>query len=333
MNCICLIVTYGDRFNLIKKVSEQVIKIGVNRVIIVENGCAKKSSDKLQNYQNESRGKVKVLKQKENLGSAGGFGKGIEFIQNNYKEADFIWILDDDNMPGDATLSVLIKTHDILSCMLPNRGIVQYCYRGDTREPDRDAVTLGAIKGYKKNNFCGFNTLQFLFDRKKRKNNKEINYPIVRVLHGPYGGLFIPTGLLIDIGLPDKRFYLYGDDHEFTGRLNNYEADQFLNYGATITDIDESFGAEGYWGQNISDSKLYHSIRNHTYLSQKTRENNLNYYFNKCLFLTRQLRQGCRTFTTNREIFFHKLNIMMKAIKDGEAGNLNKGDIGEINNQ
>ena len=49
----------------------------------------------------------------------------------------------------------------------------------------------------------------------------------------------MPRSLLAEIGLPDRTFYLYGDDNEFTARSPRAQARLLLVPGSLVSDADE----------------------------------------------------------------------------------------------
>jgi GT2 family glycosyltransferase len=109
-----------------------------------------------------------LVRHEQNLGSAGGYHSGLEYILDN-KVADYIWILDDDNLPFPGSLKALFLARDLLLEGELTKDTVVYSYRGDSRADDKKAVTEGYIKGYSYNNFGGFDFFRFLENRLFKK--------------------------------------------------------------------------------------------------------------------------------------------------------------------
>ncbi|MFZ8341019.1 hypothetical protein ACO1LU_14805, partial [Staphylococcus aureus] len=67
------------------------------------------------------------------------------------------------------------------------------------------------------NTINGFTLLHVLFKNYKMIPRKyaEVN----RLITAPYSGLIFPVKLLDEVGLPNKDFYLYSDDIDFTLRI------------------------------------------------------------------------------------------------------------------
>lgn len=311
---VAVTVTYGDRFELVQKVVESALKEGVDKVIIVDNASQEPSRSKLLEYVGANNEQLILISLEDNSGSSGGFSCGLQ-IALTLDDAESIWLLDDDNVPCVGSLKALILTRDMLLSASNIDDVVLYSYRGSSRLQDKYAVFDGYIKNYSPNNFMGFNC-SGLWKRFLGVRCAVVNYPLIRVFIGPYGGMYLSKNTLLKVGLPDERFYLYADDHEFTSRLNKLNIDQFLVYSSRLNDIDESFYNGGYFSPLSSRFKMYYSIRNHVYLSKSHVENKYIYLFNKwiyiCLTILRSLRY-CR-----QGKYFSKIKLFFSAIKDGE---------------
>ncbi len=105
-NVFVVTVTYGNRFHLLRQVIEAAFNEGVDKVIVVDNNSGLESRKRLREYHRLNKDKVDVLYLSENLGSAGGFKKGLERAYND-SECEFIWLLDDDNLPMPGSLKIL----------------------------------------------------------------------------------------------------------------------------------------------------------------------------------------------------------------------------------
>ena len=103
MTIFAVTVTYGNRFHLLRQVVDRALEEGVAKVIVVDNNSVEESKNRLQEYEERLQGKIKVLYLDDNYGSAGGFKRGL---QEAYKdnECEYIWLLDDDNVPQKDSL-------------------------------------------------------------------------------------------------------------------------------------------------------------------------------------------------------------------------------------
>ncbi|MBD3842711.1 MAG: glycosyltransferase [Campylobacterales bacterium] len=319
-----VIVTYGDRFNLVNQVIFAAFEEGVSQIVLVDNASVEETRNELDKFI-AVEPRLTLIRHSENLGSAGGYHSGLSYVLESLYP-DFIWMLDDDNVPQENALKNLLNARDLLLGEESGTDLVLYSYRGDVWADDKSAVTDGLVKGYRSNNFMGFNFLSTL--RKKLIKNKvtqSINYPIVRSNIGPYGGMLISFGDLKRVGLPNKDFYLYADDHEFSLRFESYGIKQYLVYPSRLKDIDVTFSdGNRFFSAESSDFKLFYSIRNHVYLSQNFIEKRTFYNLNKFLFLILSLLKSIPFLINDYKFYFSRLRMISRAISDGENGRLGK---------
>lgn len=126
----------------------------------------------------------------ENSGSAGGFHRGIsEYINFSF---DFFWLMDDDGYPQDDCLS------NLLDCALNNKDI------------------------------CVFSPN--LLDEKLQSHFENIfsktDLKLVNHIGGPWNGILVKSEVFKMVGLPNRSFFIWGEEYEFFNRVKNYG---FLN--------------------------------------------------------------------------------------------------------
>ena len=106
MQITAVIVTYADRFNLLKQVISACFKNGVSNIVVVDNNSHKNSKNQLKALLEKNKDKITVVWNTTNLGSAKAYKQGLQEVKSkdNY---DYIWLLDDDNKPKEKALSPL----------------------------------------------------------------------------------------------------------------------------------------------------------------------------------------------------------------------------------
>jgi len=321
---VAVIVTYGNRFNLVKEVISAALEEGVDRIILVDNASVADSYNQIQLLA-LNVDSVTLIRMQENEGSAGGYYAGLHYVQENL-QPDFVWMLDDDNVPQKDSLKNLLLARNLLISDEVNADVVLYSYRGDSRSDDKLAITNGLIKDYRPNNFSGLNfisSLKSVFLNKKE--NQQINYPVIKTNIGPYGGMFISVVALSKIGLPNKKLYLYADDHDFSLRLDKYDIKKYLVYYSKLKDIDFSFvDNDGILSNKIADLKVFYMIRNHTYLSKKFIKNRMFYELNKLAFVGLLFLNSIPIIIKDTQFIIKRMKIIMRAIYDGEKSRLGK---------
>lgn len=321
---VAIIVTYSERHKYVEEVIQKAFYEGVDEIVLVDNASQVESREYYDNLIKADK-RVQLLRNDENLGSAGGFKAGIEYVIKNLSP-DYVWLLDDDNVPQQGSLKTLVDTWYMITNANNVNDLVLYSYRGETREPDKRAVIYGDIKGYSKNNFMGFNFFKAVLQKINKIPRDSINYPVVRVELGPYGGAFFNFNVLEKIGLPKSEFFVYADDHEYTLRLNELGIQQYLVYGSRLKDIDMSFDDDGLLSPKASNLKVYYTFRNHTYLSQSFITNKAIYIFNKYIFILLLFKNLMLKSFKYKNFAKNRSKLIIKAISDGESSLLGKVD-------
>lgn len=323
---IAIIVTYSNRHDYCTQVIKGCIKSGVEKIIVVDNGSSKISSIKYSNLEKTNK-KLKILKLNENLGAAGGYYIGLEYVYK-LKNFDFVWLLDDDLVPYKDALNKLKLAFNLLRPTNIQSNIfesVLYSFRGELWELDKEVVQEGMIKEYKKNNFMGFNLFSWInknFLKTKKKYN-QLNYPITRVKFGPFGGLFTKISTIKKIGLPQKKLFYAGDDIDFTLRFNKKKIDQFLVYNSKMNEIDKTNQSKiKYFFEEFEDYKVICNIRNHTYICQNYRKNEFIYLINKFFWIFGMLLFSFPLVFSNAKLFIQRWSLILKSIRDGEKGKI-----------
>ena len=330
MKVCAVIVTYGNRFELLEKSVKSCFRAGINKVIVVDNNSNEQSKSKLRNLEKVYKDKLKVIYLPENLGSAGGYKIGLEEAYR-CQECDYILTLDDDNViPLDA-----LKKIECLLCYLEKYkdNLMLAMYR-PIWDWDRKTVQEGWIKSYKPNNFLGFNfwervlnRLKKIFITKKQPNKDKIFYPLQPAIVTAMGGLFFPKKVIDKIGFPEDEFFLYAEDHEYTYRFTKNGGNIFLCSEIVIEDLDQTHFNKNksenlhFFHPDFPKEKLYYTIRNHTYLSKQFINNKLFFYGNLIMFCLLQLKY---IFKVSRNLFFERYKLFLRAIKDGLDERLGK---------
>jgi len=287
-----VMLTYDDRAKYFVKVLARLETFAeVYRIVVVCNAISPDSLDRLKSL-NERSGKMRIHDMGYNSGSAKGFKEGLLCLKE--EPIDFIWLLDDDNLPEKDSLNCLIKfwaksnpRERELCCLLS--------YRPD-RKLYKDAVLkqdpylmLGP-----ENSFLGFSLMETL---KKRfsKHEAPLN-PSIRkfgqVAVAPYGGMYFQKSLLDRIGLPDENKFLYADDHEFSYRITKSGGKILLILNSRIEDLEKSFHLKKgnkllntRYFKTESKTAIYYSVRNNVIFEQNFVTSSMVYFINKHLYL------------------------------------------------
>lgn len=328
-----LIVTYSDRFNFLKQVIQGCFEVGVNKVIVVDNNSKETSKNKLKSFERTNSENLSVIYLNKNIGSAGGYKIGLQEIINNQKDCDFIWLLDDDNLPKEKSLEELKSFWKSLTHKNKSSTVSLLAFRKD-RKTYKEAVqrNLPNLVLGRNNSFLGFHLFELplkltKFLRIKPDTTKPTkNYAQSGLITvSPYGGMFFHKKLIAKIGYPNEKFFVYVDDHEWSYRLTKNNGFIYLVLSSLIDDIEPSWNIKKEKKtifNNIANGdffRIYYSVRNRVFFEKKHLvTNSFIYKLNILIFKWLLLLTGGMKHS-NYKIF-------TESIKDGIKGNLGENE-------
>lgn len=225
--------------------------------------------------------KLSILNNTKNMGSAHGYAQGFDHIFKTLQDMDYIWLLDDDNLPTEDCLDGLLK----LYALNKHEKRLFAAFRDDRTE-----MKKSGNQQYTTNAFFGFD---FFSKFTHKKNNPEIvKNNLVLCDTVPYGGLLLPTKIAKSKGLPNEKYYLYNDDNEYTYRYTKDGYKIFVSLNDTIHDLESSWYRresvpmfEGFFKTNMLLNGAY-TIRNRTYFElTNTTTKKRKYFFNITIYL------------------------------------------------
>jgi GT2 family glycosyltransferase len=316
---VCVVtVTYGDRRHFLEQVIERVLSFShVTNVVVVNNAssCEMPAAGE----------RITVLNNAENEGSAGGYRKGISYAFENI-DCDFIWLLDDDNLPVNGCLDKLLLQWDMISG--PNNKKALFCFRDDRVVHANIARSENPYRYYLvKDNFLGFHVGRIFYNQyHKLTDRSKKNQPYkerVAMPYVPYGGLLLHKQLVADIGYPNKELFLYADDSEYSYRITQHGGTIWLIPTCKIVDIDKSQGIN--YKKRLFHSQLldqwnfrtYYHVRNRIYFySRVAIQNKFMFKINKVLYLA--FLRMISVLSSKRTAY----NKLVNAVNDGLNGNL-----------
>ncbi len=338
---VCVvIVTYGNRVRYLIQVVESVLAQGIYKIIIVDNNSSSESKQGIKQLEKHLGNKIEVVYLPENLGSAGGYKRGLEKAYND-PECEFIWLLDDDNQPDGRALCELLKFwYTIDEFQEKEKRVVLSSFR-ISRLAYKKAVLQKKpylILG-RKNSFLGFHFIDIprkIFARMVPLSLREQCLPqnitsgVIPV--APYGGLFFHKSLLENIGFPDEKYFLYSDDHEWTYRITKKGGKIFIVFGSLIKDLDVSWHVKEQNSTTFlsilhekSQMRIYYAVRNRILFEKEHLVTMpLVYFFN--LVFYRLLLSFFQFLDKHKSLSAKNLGVFDKAIIDGLKGYMGKNE-------
>lgn len=293
-NYCCVVVTY-NRLELLKECILALKKqlLPFSKIFIVNNN----SSDGTKSFLESLEGDLfDVFNLDENVGGAGGFYEGLRHFSALY---DWCLLIDDDAILRENFLQEL------------NR----YVENDDFADVEAFSGTV-TVK----------NVIDIMHRRRVSNNITLRAYPVSQSEYtnnyfeydlSSFCGLFIKYNLKEKIGLPERDFFIWYDDTEYSLRINKYS--KILNINSAIlehkTDItpNAGFSWKSYYGyRNSFVTGLKHSSNKKIYII---------YSFFRLLgiFIYYSLKI---LFTKHKKESFHKMKAHFIAFFDGLSSNL-----------
>ncbi|KGO32410.1 glycosyltransferase family 2 protein [Oenococcus alcoholitolerans] len=193
-----VVVTY-NRLDLLKQsvAALQNQKSKTLKHIIIVNGASTDGTEKWIAEAAKQDPKIVAVDLNKNLGGAGGFNAGIKaFIQQT--DDDFVWLMDDDSMVTDNALDRLLEVWKI----------------------DPAAGLAASHDIWKDGTWANMNMAAPLFNDKIK-----VYYgaqPYVRIKHSTFVSTIISRVAVLKVGLPQKEYFIWGDDIEYTQRVTHF---------------------------------------------------------------------------------------------------------------
>lgn len=290
---VCVLtLTYANRWQFLEQVLKRVLSFAPVTQVVVVNNAALYNVEESAGQLNDSR--VTVLNNAENLGSAGGYKQTLEYAYQQ-TDADMVWLLDDDNLPDEASLDILLKNWDEIAGANDQKAL--YCLRED--RPPHVKIGRGQDPGryyLVPNNFMGFSIFNIFKNRLYKARDKFADTSAyldkVTMPYVPYGGLLMHRAMIGLIGFPDEQFYLYVDDSEYTYRITKNGGAIWLIPECKVVDIDQSQGLTYQpkaFHSHLLDQwsfRTYYAVRNRMYFySRNAVSSALIFGINKNLYL------------------------------------------------
>jgi rhamnopyranosyl-N-acetylglucosaminyl-diphospho-decaprenol beta-1,3/1,4-galactofuranosyltransferase len=201
-----------------------------DEIIVVNNSSTDGTSHWL-----ESQSDLRVITQ-GNLGSSG--GQYTAYKSAYEKGYDWIWGMDDDVVPRKNCLEILLDNAKVGNIYNPLRFMPNgKVFLNDTLEIN----LTNPFKSY----------------WKRLLSESDLNQKMIAADGTTFEGPFVHRSVIEKIGLPDKDFFIYGDDTEFMIRAKKAGVEIFIN-----TDAEMDRKLEAPDPLKHFDWKLYYIVRN-----------------------------------------------------------------------
>lgn len=290
-----VIVTY-NRLELLKECIYNCINQSYkfNKIIIVNNASSDGTEEYLRHLTYDN---VVIVTSKENFGGAGGYYLGVKEAKKY--NLDYLLFIDDDAIIDEDynknIVNAITSNVYAYSGTVKTNGIIQYEHRR-----------------HLKRGFKSYNSFKAEYEK------KYFDYEL-----SSFCGLYVSMDIIKKIGLPNKDFFIWFDDTEYSLRIIKYSKIRNIN-NAIINHKTKIANEKGYnW-------KSYYSIRNQIYILKKYYgRKELNKFLFKCKLI--QLKHKILAFIKNKEYHKNIIKLYEEAISDGINSQLGKKKKGEFN--
>ena len=186
MKTTAAVVTY-NRKELLLECLDALLKVrGQPAILVIDNASTDGTQKALQPY--IEKGLIKYLNTGSNLGGAGGFCFAIREAMKD--DPDFVWIMDDDTIVQPDTLMKLLEQAE----QHPKGGYFS----------SKALWTDGSE-----------NVMNAHVRAETDRGQKALLCP-----EATFVSLLLPAASILQMGLPIKEFFIWGDDIEYTRRIH-----------------------------------------------------------------------------------------------------------------
>lgn len=227
MSVAAIVITY-NRIELFKKTIEglRAQSYKIDEIIVVNNGSTDGTLDWL-NTQDD----LYVVTQ-DNTGSSGGQYTGFKTAHSRGHE--WIWAMDDDVVPRPNCLEKLMNNRDEKSILAPLR------YSKDGTPFINDTLKFNLSNPFK-------NIWERLL------TEPDLVGETIKADGPTFEGPFFHRSLIDEIGLPEKKFFIYADDSEYMIRAKKEGFQPYIVINANIDrlldvpDLNNEFSWKNYY--------------------------------------------------------------------------------------
>lgn len=200
MQIAAVVVTYNRKELLLECIDALLAQTySLWKIIVIDNASTDGTQQTLREKGYLDHPVFSYHLMEKNLGGAGGFYEGMKYARE-YR-ADWVWIMDDDTIPGhDALRAMAEKT-----AKYPGASFFASCVEGPAHEP-MNVPTIDSrptANGYS--------------DWYMAMNDR-----LLKIKTATFVSLLINGKAIEKCGLPCRDFFLWGDDSEYTTRLTRH---------------------------------------------------------------------------------------------------------------
>lgn len=247
------VVTYNRKELLAECVGALLEQTYPVDILIIDNASTDGTRQELEEL--ICQGKVQYINTGANLGGAGGFHVAVkEAVSRKY---DYIWLMDDDTIPEKDALSALVQA---------------------LRDTKGNFGFLSSKAVWKDGNVCRMNEQKFL-------DSEVINgKKFTKCRQATFVSLFLPSRVVLQIGLPIKEFFIWGDDVEYTRRISEKYVCYYVPESVVLHKTANNEGSNIATDDVSRMDRYRYAYRNEVYIARKENLSRKLYQISKIAF-------------------------------------------------
>lgn len=189
---VAIVVTYNRKVLLEENINSLLSQTVANqlRILIIDNASTDGTEEMVKRY--SSKELVTYINTGSNLGGAGGFEFGVREALK--EKCDYIWLMDDDTIPSPTALEKLLEAAEGL----------------------KEVGFLSSCALWTDNSICTMNVQRKNITTKISSFNKKM----IPVQFATFVSLLVPYDVANQLGVPYGKFFIWGDDWEYTRRIS-----------------------------------------------------------------------------------------------------------------
>lgn len=243
MQIDAVIVTF-NRLSLLKKCLSAVLEQtqAIENIFVIDNNSTDDTWIYLQKC-SKKYPQVKSVHMTKNLGGAGGFNVGIKKFIND-SDSNYVWLMDDDTIPTKSSLERLVDKIPPLKSM----GFLASNVRWIDGSPAAMNVPV------------------------PEKNWKEsTSTDLLKVRAASFVSILFSRESILEVGYPVKDFFIWGDDIEYTRRVNSHSFQGYMVKDSVVVhEIKQNIPTDLVSEEDIERIERYfYSHRNRIYNEKK----------------------------------------------------------------
>jgi GT2 family glycosyltransferase len=285
---VAIIVAF-NRANLLKETLDALYNQSytLDNVIVINNA----STDNTFEVAKRHKINALVYNSKQNTGGAGGFAKGLSLALKN-TNGDFFWLMDDDVIPEQNALKMLINTFNEYK---------------NTYKQTPAVLTSKAIWVDGKNHPMNTPRQNPFTSAKRQKNANKIGATDIRT--ASFVSFLVKREFVEKYGLPYKKFFIWNDDFEYSARILKTNIGLYVPQSVVLHKT-------AYFGNAMSidpKDKFYYEVRNKIWALYRTKSF---YFYERITYILASKIRWLRIIakSKNKKLL---LKLFFKGAKDG----------------